>query len=158
MADASGTVEGHRRRGRLTGGEEGMDTVRNGGAARELSNRELISEITAKASLLARKELELAKAEIRADVQAELTMVKAVGVAAIAALFGVNLLLVAGVLALATIIPGWVAALLVGGGVLVIGVVVGSIGWRRMVTSPLALTRQTLKEDVRWLKERLAQR
>jgi len=25
-----------------------------------------------------------------------------------------------------------------------------------MVTNPLALTRQTLKEDVRWMKERLA--
>jgi hypothetical protein len=32
----------------------------------------------------------------------------------------------------------------------------GYIGWRRMVTNPLKLTRQTLKEDMRWVKERLA--
>jgi hypothetical protein len=32
----------------------------------------------------------------------------------------------------------------------------GYIGWKRMVTNPLALTRQTLKEDVQWVKERLA--
>jgi protein-S-isoprenylcysteine O-methyltransferase Ste14 len=133
-----------------------MDTVRNGGAARELSNRELISEIRAKASLLAKKELELMKAEIRADVQAELATAKAFGIAAIAALFGANLLLVAGVLALATRIPGWVAALIIGGVFLVIGAVVAYVGWRRMVTNPLALTRQTLKEGVQWVKGHLA--
>jgi Putative Actinobacterial Holin-X, holin superfamily III len=77
-------------------------------------------------------------------------------VAAIATLFGVNLLPVAVVFALATRLPGWMAALIVGGVLLVIGAVVGYIGWRRMVTTPLALTRQTLKEDVRWIKERVA--
>ena len=49
--------------------------------ARELSNRALLGEITGKASLLARKEIELAKAEIRADLQAQLGTVKAFGVA-----------------------------------------------------------------------------
>jgi hypothetical protein len=133
-----------------------MDTVRNGGAARKLSNRELISEIRAKASLLAKKELELVKAEIRADVQAELAAAGAFGIAAIAALLGVNLLLVAGVLALATHIPGWAAALIIGSVLLAIGAVVACVGWRRMVTHPLAMTRQTLKEGGQWVKEHLA--
>jgi Putative Actinobacterial Holin-X, holin superfamily III len=136
--------------------EDGMENARNGEAARELSNRALISEIAAKASVLAKKEIALAKAEIRADLQAELATAKAFGVAAIATLFGVNLLPVAVVFALATRLPGWMAALIVGGVLLVIGAVVGYIGWRRMVTTPLALTRQTLKEDVRWIKERVA--
>ena len=132
-----------------------MDTGRDGRAARALSNRELLTAITAKASLLAKKGVELAKAELRADVQAELATAKALGIAAIAALFGVSLLLVAGVLALATRMPGWVAALIVGGVLLVIGAVVAYVGWRRVVTNPLALTRQTLEEDVRWVKEHL---
>jgi hypothetical protein len=123
---------------------------------RELSNRALISEITGKASLLAKKEIELAKAEIRADLLGQLGMVKALGVAALAALFGVNMLLVAGVLALGATIPSWLAALIVGGVLLVAAVILGYIGWKRMVTNPLALTRQTLKEDVQWVKERLA--
>jgi hypothetical protein len=123
---------------------------------RELSNRALISEITGKASLLARKEIELAKAEFRADLAAQLGMVKALGIAAVAALLGLNVLLMAGVLALGLAIPSWLAALIVGGVLVVIAAVVGYIGWRRMVTNPLALTRQTLKEDVRWVKERLA--
>jgi hypothetical protein len=130
--------------------------VRDSDAVRALSNRELIAEITAVVARLARAELELAKAEMRADLQAELTMVKALALAALAGLLGVNLLLVAGVLALATSIPGWLAALVVGGALLVTGAVAGYVGWRRMVTSPLALTRQTLREDLRWVKERLA--
>jgi Putative Actinobacterial Holin-X, holin superfamily III len=138
------------------GGETAMDVVRNGPSARELSNRALIREITGKVTVLAQKELELAKAEIRADLNAELATIKALGVAAVAVLIGVNLLLVAPILALALVIPGWLAALLVGGTTLVIAAIIGFIGWRRHVTGPLSLTRQTLKEDMRWVKERLA--
>jgi Putative Actinobacterial Holin-X, holin superfamily III len=136
--------------------EERMDTLRSGESARQLSNRELIHEITDKASTLVKKEIELAKAEIRADLQSELRMAKALAVAGIAALLGLNALLVAGILALATIIPGWAAALIVGGAVLGIAVLLGYVGWRRHVTNPLALTRQTLKEDLQWMKERAA--
>jgi hypothetical protein len=136
--------------------EDRMETRRTAYSPRHLSNRALISEITGKASLLAKKEIELAKAEIRADLKSQLATVKAMGIAAIAALLGVNTLLVAVVLALATRIPGWLSALIVGGAILVIGAVVAYVGWRRMVTNPLALTRQTLKEDVQWVKERLA--
>jgi hypothetical protein len=125
-------------------------------SARELSNRALLGEITGKASLLARKEIELAKAEIRADLQAQVGTIKAFGVAATTALLGLNLLLVAGVLALGLKIAAWLAALIVGGALLVIAAIAGYVGWRRMVTNPLALTRKTLKEDVRWMKERLA--
>ena len=133
-----------------------MESVQNGPSARELSNRALIREITSKVSVLAHKELELAKAEIRADMKAELATVKALGIAAIAALIGVNLLLVAPILALALVIPGWVAALAVGGVILVIAAIIGYIGWRLHVRGPLSLTRQTLKEDMRWVKERVA--
>jgi hypothetical protein len=136
--------------------EEGMGTSSFSSSARELSNRALISEITGKASLLARKEIELAKAELRADLKAQLGMVKAFGIAALLALVGLNVLVMAGVLALGLKIASWLAALLVGGGLLVIAAILGYVGWQRMVTNPLALTRQTLKEDVRWVKERLA--
>jgi protein-S-isoprenylcysteine O-methyltransferase Ste14 len=134
----------------------GRSSASEGRPAQQLSNRALISEITSKASLLARKEIELAKAEIRADLNAQLGMAKALGVAAIAALLALNLLLVAGVLALGTKMAAWLAALIVGGVLLVAAAILGYVGWRRMVTNPLALTRQTLKEDVRWVKERLA--
>jgi hypothetical protein len=153
MADARGSADDGP--GAPAAGQEGRRTVRNGAAVRELSNRELIGEITATASLLARKQIELAKAEIRADVQAKVLMAQTLGGAALAALLGVNLLLVAVVLALATRLPGWVAALIVGGVLLIVAAVLGYVGWRRMVSKPLALTRHTLEEDLRWVKERL---
>ena len=147
----------HRANGDRTAEENRMTTSTSTTPnARELSNRALISEITGKASLLAKKEIELAKTELRADLKAELGMVKAMGIAALAAILGLNLLLVAGVLALGLKIASWLAALIVGGVLLVAAALLGYIGWKRMVTNPLALTRQTLKEDVRWVKERLA--
>jgi hypothetical protein len=94
--------------------------------------------------------------EIRADVQSELAMVKSLGIAALAALLGLDLLLVAGVLALAPWIAPWLSALVGGAVLLVAGAIVGYAGWTRRVSSPLALTRKTLKEDVQWAKERLA--
>jgi hypothetical protein len=136
--------------------ETSMSIVGSRESARHLSNRALIGEITAKASLLVRKEIDLAKAELRADLQAQLATAKAFAIAAVAALLGLSVLLVAVVLALAILLPGWAAALIVGGLVLAIAAILGYIGWRRLVTNPMAVTRQTLKEDLRWVKERLA--
>jgi len=126
------------------------------GNARALSTRELIVEITEKVALLARKEVDLAKTEIKADLEAELSTAKGLGVAALGVVLGLNMLLVALVLALATYIPAWLAALLLGGALLLIGGIVGYVSWTRRVTKPLAVTRKTLKEDVQWAKERLA--
>jgi uncharacterized membrane protein len=60
------------------------------------------------------------------------------------------------VFALARVMPGWLAALVVAGVVLLIAGVVAYLSWGRRVTSPLQLTRKTLKEDAQWAKERLA--
>jgi hypothetical protein len=136
--------------------EQQMAISHRGDSMRNLSTRALISEITAKAFLLTTKQVELAKGEVRADLASELVMAKAFGLALVAALAGLNLLLVAGVFAFALVIPGWAAALFVGGGLLIVGAVVGYVGWTRRVTAPLALTRQMLKEDVQWMKERVA--
>ena len=66
------------------------------------------------------------------------------------------LLLVALVLALATIIPGWLAALIVATVVLGTGAITGYVGWMQRPRSPLTLTRKSLKEDWEWLKAQLA--
>ena len=50
-------------------------------------------------------------------------------------------------------LPEWIRSWTVR--VVVTAATAGYVGWRRKVTNPLALTRQTLKEDVRWMKERL---
>jgi hypothetical protein len=136
--------------------ETDMTTETWNGDARTLSMRELLGEITGKVTLLAKKEVELAKTEIKADLESELSMAKGLGIAALGVVLGLNMLLVALVLALTTYMPGWLAALLIGGALLVIGGIYGYVTWSRRVTKPLAITRKTLKEDAQWAKERLA--
>ena len=124
--------------------------------AQQLSTLALIREVTSKGIALARKELELARTEIRHDVRTELATVKALGVAAVLGTAALTLLLVAAALALAALMPAWGAALVVAGATAIAAAIAGAIGWRRRVTHPLATTRRTLEEDVEWAKERLS--
>jgi hypothetical protein len=116
----------------------------------------LIEAITKKAYVLAQKEIALARAELLEDVRAELAMVKWLAGAGALALMGVTVLLVALVLAVAPAGRQWIAALLVGGGVLAIAAALGLYGWQRRVQSPMDLTRKSLKDSWHWAKERLA--
>jgi len=124
--------------------------------ARSLSTVELVSRLVKAGSLLIAKEVELARAELKADLQAELGVLKLMIAATVAAVLGMNLLLVSAVFALTHWLPGWLVALALGGVVLAIAVGLGLIGWARRVSSPLAVTRKTVKEDMQWAKERLA--
>jgi uncharacterized membrane protein YqjE len=125
---------------------------------RRMKTRDLVTELARKASLLAKKEVELAKAELKADIRTEIRMAGGLGAAGICALFTVQLLLTAVVLALmeAGAMPGWAAALVVAAVVLAVGTGVGLWGWARRVRKPLDSTRHSLREDVRWAKERIA--
>ncbi len=125
---------------------------------RRMKTRDLVTELARKASLLARKEVELAKAELKADIRAEMRMAGGLGVAGVCALFTVQLLLTATVLAImqAGLLPGWAAALVVAAVVLAVGTGVGLWSWARRVRKPLDATRHSLQEDVRWAKERIA--
>jgi hypothetical protein len=122
----------------------------------ELPTRRLVGEISSKAYLLVRKELDLAKAELEADLRAQIAMAKGLAIGIVAGICGLSMLLVAAVLGLALVMPGWLAALLVGGVVLAIAAGAGLYGWSQRVRSPLAVTRRTLKEDLQWAKEQLS--
>jgi uncharacterized membrane protein YqjE len=123
--------------------------------AHDLPTSELLKEIASTATTLVKKEVDLARVELKEDVASELAMVKGVGVAAVAAIATVNLLLVAAVFALATVMTPWLAALIIAGATLVIAVVTGLIGWSKHVAQPLARTRKTLEDDARFVKEEI---
>ena len=123
---------------------------------RLLSTRELLGRILHTAAQLVSTEMALAREEGKANLDAAFATVKLLLVAGVIGLAGVNLLLVAAVFALAHVMPGWLAAVLVGGVILVISAIVGYSGWQRRVTRPLAVTRKTVTEDLQWVKERLA--
>ena len=116
----------------------------------------LVKDVTGQIGLLVQKEIDLATSELRRDLIAELQMVEGLGVSVVAAILGVAVLLVAGIFGLTLVMPGWEAALIVGGGLLLVAAIAGAVGWKRRVKSPMWRTRQTLKENLQWTKEKLA--
>jgi hypothetical protein len=125
-------------------------------ALENMTNRELIGHITQNAVQLAKREVDLAKAELKADLKKEVGMAKGLGVAGLCALWAVSLMLMACALALGNVMAEWAAALVVAGGVLLVGSVAGFVGWGKRVQKPLETTLRTLKQDAQWAKERLA--
>jgi hypothetical protein len=121
-----------------------------------MSNRELLGHIVESGTLLAKKEIELAKTELRADLKREVAMAKGLGVAGVCALCTLNMLLVAIALALGNVVAEWGAALIVAAAVLAVGTIFGAVGWGKRVKEPFGATRRSLKEGVTWAKERLA--
>jgi hypothetical protein len=121
----------------------------------DLSTSQLVVETTREAMALIKSEIELAKAELKADVTSEISAIKGLGLAALGALAALNLLLVSGALGLATMMPAWAAGLIVTGIVALLATVAGAIGWKH-IKAPLARTRKSLEEDARWVKERAA--
>lgn len=125
------------------------------GFVKDLSTVALVKQISAEVGELAQKEMKLAKAELKADLKTEAMMVGGLGLAALAGLTTVNLLLVTVILALAETMPGWAAGLVVSGFTLAVAGVVALVAWGRRVPSFLSNTRGTLKEEIAWAKERL---
>jgi hypothetical protein len=113
----------------------------------------LISELVTQAGVLARKEIELAKRELHEDLRREAVAAGQLGIAGVAGILTLNLLLVTAVLALTRAMPGWVAGLLISAATLIVAVAMGISGWRRIKRPPLERTRRTLKDDAQWAKE-----
>lgn len=139
------------------GGAQAARTARED-PLRGASTKDLVAELAQKVSLLARKEIELAKAELKSDLRSELKMASGLGVAGVCALITLELLLTAVVFALfeAEVMPGWAASLVVAAIVLAIGTAAGLWGWAKRVRKPLHTTRRSLQDGVRLAKERIA--
>src|SRR3990172_4277559 len=115
-----------------------------------LSLRELATEIARKASLLAHKEVALARTEAKEQLRAEVRMASGLGMAGACAFITVQMLLVALLLGLAEagVARGWLAALGVAAVALAIGTVAGLVGWGKRVRQPLDATRRSARENV----------
>jgi len=118
---------------------------------------ELFSELTRETGTLVRQEVQLATTEMSTKARAagkEVALVAAGGALAHA---GILVTLAGVVLALGTLFPIWIAALLVG----VVTAIGGYAAARRGVTALKNIdpvpqsTAQTLKEDKLWAKEQL---
>jgi hypothetical protein len=121
----------------------------------ERSIPELIKEITTQSAALARKELELAEAELTIKGKRVGLGTGMFGGAGVLGLFGLGALTVAAILALAIVLPGWASALIVAGvylGLAGIAALVGGFEFRRAKPLPPTQTAESLKDDVEWIK------
>lgn len=121
----------------------------------ESSTGELVTQLTHQTTRLVRDELRLAKAEVSASVKQAGMGAGMFGTAALAALYGVGVLLVAAVVALALVLPLWLSALIVAVVLLLAAAVAALLGKKKMAqASPVPeQTVQNVKDDVAEVKE-----
>lgn len=123
----------------------------------ERSLATLLSDLATETILLMRQEMALLKAELHEKFSRVGQGATALGAGALIAYSGWLALVAAMVLALATVLPAWAAALIVSVVVIGIGAALLLIGKNRLDSQSLMPQRtlRTLREDEEWLKERL---
>ncbi len=121
-----------------------------------LSTVQLVREIAVQATLLVKKQVQLAKTELKADARTEAKVAGGLGIAAVGAIITVTLLLMTAAFALSLVMPAWGAGLIVTGVVAAAVAIVAGLSWKRRVRTPLATSRHELKQDVRFTRERFA--
>jgi hypothetical protein len=116
---------------------------------------ELVKQITSQSAALARKELELAEAELTIKGKRAGLGAGMFGTAGVLGVFGLATLTAAGVLALALVLPAWASALIVAGvylGLAGISALVGRSNLRRATPLAPAEAAESVKDDVEWIK------
>lgn len=112
----------------------------------------LIADVPRLIGDLVRAEIQAAKDEIAGKLKAAGIGVGLLVGAGLFVLFALMVLLAAAVLGLATVLPAWAAALIVGGALLLIAVIIALIGvsaLKRGVPPMPTDTMDSVKEDVR---------
>ena len=127
---------------------------------RERPAGELVKDLSTQVSTLVRQELELAKVELTEKGKQAGIGAGMFGGAGVLALCGVGALVATAILALATAVDGWLAALIVAAALFVVAGVLALMGkarTKRAVPPMPEQTVETLKEDVRYTKEHVAE-
>ena len=127
------------------------------GQAEDLKERpisELFSELSKETVTLFRQELDLAKAELAETGKKAGMGAGLFGAAGVIGFLAAGALTACFILALATFMPGWVAALIVAA---IYGAVAAFLGLRgkekiQQATPPIPQTQETIKEDIEWAK------
>jgi uncharacterized membrane protein YqjE len=137
--------------------DAGPTTTGNGQRTlRDRPTGELVKELSEQVSTLVRQELELAKVELTTKGKEAGIGAGMFGAAGVLALFGVGALTAAAILALDTLMAGWLAAVIVAVAWFAIAGVLALVGKgraQRAVPPVPEQTVETLKEDVRYTKE-----
>jgi Putative Actinobacterial Holin-X, holin superfamily III len=121
------------------------------------SAAELLRDLSQQTGDLVRKEMELAKAELRVKGKAAGMGAGMFGGAGVVALYGVGALTAAAILGLAIVLDAWLAALIVGVGYLAVAGILALTGKKKVEQATPPVPEQAIessKEDVEWTKQR----
>jgi uncharacterized membrane protein YqjE len=121
---------------------------------------ELVKDLSTQVSTLVRQELELAKVELTEKGKQAGIGAGMFGGAGLFALYGVGALVATAILGLATAVDGWLAALIVAVVLFAVAGVLALLGKaraKRAVPPMPEQTVETIKEDVRYTKEHVAE-
>ena len=124
--------------------------------ARDSSTSELIRQMSEQVTRLVRDELRLAQLEMTRKGKRAGLGIGAFGGGGILALYGIGCLLAAAIIALATAVAAWLAALIIGAGLLIISAGAAMFGKAQLgkATPPLpARAVDSVKADVEEIKE-----
>jgi hypothetical protein len=133
------------------------DPIRDERIETSQSTPELVRSIAVDTSTLVKKEVELAREELKEAAVARIKGGALLAAAGMVALVMVVFLALAAAVALDAVVSGWASRLIVAGGLLAIAVIGALVGLRQMKRPPFAPeeTKRTVKEDVRWAKQQL---
>lgn len=115
------------------------------------STAELLSDLSREVRRLLRDELQLARYELSRQSKRAGIGAGALGLAGIAALYGIGLLLATAVLALALVLPAWLAALIMGVLVLLVAAVSALMGKNKVQQALPPVTDErvsSVKQDI----------
>jgi len=126
-------------------------------AERERPLKDVVQGIIGNVQDIIRAEVRLAKAELGDQAAKARSALTVMGVGALAGIYSVALLLVTCVLALATTMPAWMAALIVAVVTGIVAAALTSIGLKRFRTLHPTPEKaiHSVKENVKWAKEQI---
>lgn len=125
--------------------------------APEASAGELVKQLSEQVSRLIRDELKLAEYEMTSKAKRTGRGAGMFGGSGLVALYGIGCLLAAAIIGLASVLPAWAAALIVGGALLVIAGLAALVGKSQVSKAAPPVPEQTVqsvKADVEEIKER----
>jgi MFS family permease len=119
------------------------------------STGELVQRLSAQLSELVRRELDLARTELAAKGKRAGSGAGLAGAGGVVALYGVGALIAAGIAGLATVVPVWLSALIVGAVLLLVAGVLALVGRGRLRQAAPPVPEQAVRgvqEDVAAVK------
>ena len=126
-------------------------------AAPEASAGELVKQLSEQVSRLIRDELKLAEYEMTSKARRIGRGAGMFGGSGLVALYGIGCLLAAAIIGLASVLPAWAAALIVGGALLLIAGLAALVGKSQVSKAVPPVPEQTVQSvqaDVEEIKER----